>query len=56
MSKRNQYWVITTGKGMLPPGVKIGDIEAKTEDRARAVMIKFLQGRPLIWRFELKEE
>ena len=41
--------LITTGKGCLPPGKIIGNIEAKSSESAAKKVVKLLQGRPLIW-------
>jgi len=47
-----RFEIVTTGQGMMEPGVIVGNIEADTRIAALEALKKFLGGRPIIW--ELK--
>lgn len=47
-----QFWIITTGQGVLPPGVKIGQVEAESpEDAMKGILASRMAGTkaPLTW-------
>ena len=47
-----KFWIVTTGQGILPPGVKIGQVEADTsEDAMKGILNSRMVGTkaPLIW-------
>ena len=49
-----RYEVVTTGKGMLPAGVIVGDVEADSLEAATKAIIKQVGEKRMIWK--LKKE
>lgn len=44
-----KYNIVTTGKGMLPPGIIVGDVEAKSLEAAVKKIQQMAPDKKFIW-------